>query len=165
MTRPTIHAYARLNMTQELRAALDSGADPNEKDNFGTTALQNAIAHKKDEAVAMLLEHGADVTIQDNDGSTALHYAIEYGLPNVVTLLLAKNPKIVAIGDKHGNEPLWVATFNARGNYEIVSLLMRHGANPAHRNRASRSAVDFAKQINDDVLIGMLNPAGLHAKD
>src|SRR5215213_11213267 len=114
MTTRTIHEYARRNMTQELRAALESGVDPNEKDNFGTTALENAIAEKKDEAVAMLLEHGADVTIQDNDGRTALHYAIEHGLPNVAALLLAKNPKIVAIGDKHGNEPLWVATFNAR---------------------------------------------------
>ena len=144
---------------------LESGADPNEKDNFGTTALQTSIAKKKDEAVAMLLEHGADVMIQDNDGRTALHYAIEYGLPNVAALLLAKNPKVVAIGDKHGNEPLWVATFNARGNYEMVSLLMRYGASPAHRNRVNRSPLDFAKQIGDDVLIGILNPAGQHAKD
>jgi ankyrin repeat protein len=165
MPTRTIHEYARLNMTQELRAALEGGADPNKKDNFGTTALQSAIAEKKHEAVAVLLEHGADVTVQDNDGRTALHYAIEHGLPNLAALLLAKNPKVVAIGDKDGNEPLWVATFNARGNYEMVSLLMRYGANPAHRNRVNRSALDFAKQINDDVLTGMLNPAGLHAKD
>jgi hypothetical protein len=156
----SIHELARLNLAPELQATLASGSDPNEKDNFGTTALQYAIAEKNDDAAAVLLENGADVTVQDSEGKTALHYAIEHGLPRLAELLLKKNPTVMGIGDNCGNEPLWTAAFNAKGNYELVSLLMRHGADPTHRNRVNLSPLDIARRKGDEALLHILQSRG-----
>ena len=67
-----------------------------------------------------------------------------------------KNPGVVAIADRYGNEPLWTAAFNAKGNYELVSLLLRHGANPTHRNNAGLSPLDIPKRKRDDALLCIL---------
>lgn len=125
------------NRVDELRVALSDGADPNESDDLGSTALHAAIAYRSLDVIAVLLDHGAGVTVQDKDGSTALHYAVEHGLPQIAERLLAKNPEVIAIADKFGNEPLWTAAFNANGAYGLVSLLLRYGANPRHKNRTT----------------------------
>jgi ankyrin repeat protein len=156
MTRSDLRKLAIQNLVEELRAALREGADPNESDSLGSTALHAAIAYKSLDVITVLLEHGADVTMQDKDGSTALHYAVEHGLPQIAEQLLAKNPKVVAIADKFGNEPLWTAAFNAKGNYGLVSLLLRHGANPHHKNDANLTPLDIPKRKDDAALLGIL---------
>jgi ankyrin repeat protein len=150
------HACARFNRLEELQALVSDGVDLDKKDEFGITALQYAIAHKNLDVIALLLEHGADVAVQDSDGSTALHYACEHRLPQVAEDLLKKNPGLVAIADKHGNQPLWTAVFNARGSVELVSLLLRYGAEPAHRNKNNLSPLDMAKRRADDTVLRIL---------
>jgi ankyrin repeat protein len=85
--------------------------------------------------------------------------ALGYFLRNqhsVAEALVKKNRAVVAIADKHGNEPLWTAAFNARGNYETVSMLRRFGANPGHRNNAGLSPRDVAKRMSEDALVRIL---------
>jgi ankyrin repeat protein len=130
--------------------------DINAKDEFGSTALQYAISNKSYDVIALLLELGADVAIQDNDGSTALHIAAEYMLTQVAEQLLKRNPRLVEIADKYGNEPLWTAVFNAKGDYALVSLLLRYGADPKHHNNANLSPLDMAKRRREDVLLQIL---------
>jgi ankyrin repeat protein len=156
-----LHACARLNRLEELRRLIANGVNLNEKDEFGATALQYAISYKNLEVVGLLLEHSADVDVQDSDGSTALHIAIEGKLPTVAEKLLKRNPGVLTIADKHGNEPLWTAAFNPKGNYELVLLLLRYGANPEHRNNANLSPVDMARRRNDHTLVRILEPKGL----
>ncbi len=151
-----VHRYARMNLLEELNAAISVAADLNRKDAFGATALQYAIAEKHHDAVALLLKHGADVGVQDKDGKTALHYAVELNLPDVAEELLKKHVEVIAISDRFGNEPLWTAAFNAKGNYELVSLLLRYGANPQHRNMAGLTPLDIPKRKGDDVLLRIL---------
>jgi ankyrin repeat protein len=110
--------------------------------------------------VALLLAYNADVSAKDKDGKTALHYAIEYALPDVAEELLKKNPNITAIADKFGNEPLWTAVFNAKGNYDLVSLLLRYGANPHHRNSTNLTPLDISKRKGDVTLLRILEFAG-----
>jgi ankyrin repeat protein len=145
-----------MNLVGELRIAISQGVDLNEKDEFGTIALHCAVAEKNMNVVALLLEHGAEVSAQDQDGKTALHYAIEYKLPGVAQALLEKNPKLIDIADRFGNEPLWTAAFNANGNYDLVRLLLGYGANPHHRNKSNLSPSDIPKRKRDDVLLRIL---------
>jgi uncharacterized protein len=152
-----LHRYARMNQIDELRAAIMAGMNLNEKDEFGATPLQYAIAENNVDVISLLLEHDADITAQDADGKTALHYAIEHKLPRVAEELIKKNPKAVAIADKFGNEPLWTATFNANGNYELVTLLLRYGADPDHLNNANLSPRDIPKRKHDDELVQILD--------
>jgi ankyrin repeat protein len=148
-----------MNALHELEEAIASGADVNAKDGFGTTALQYAIAEKNVDSAMFLLGHDADPTVRDNDGKTALHYAVEYKLPSLVEALLRKCPRLVAVADKFGNEPLWTAAFNANGAYEIVSLLLGYGADPTHRNNADLSPLDVPKRKRDDQLLKILEEA------
>jgi ankyrin repeat protein len=146
---------------QELKGAMGKGlVDLNEKDEFGATALQYAISYKNLEVIALLLEHGADVAVQHNDGSTALHIAVESKLPQVADELLKRNPGLVAIADKHGNQPLWTAAFNPKGDYELVLLLLRYGADPEHRNNVNLTPIDSAKRSSDDTLLQLLESKG-----
>ncbi|WP_406700710.1 ankyrin repeat domain-containing protein [Singulisphaera sp. Ch08] len=62
----------------------------------------------------------------------------------------------VSISDRHGNQPLWTAALNARGNYEMVSMLLRYGANPNHLNNANLSPFDIAKRKNDSTMLQLL---------
>jgi ankyrin repeat protein len=156
MKESDLHRYARMNQVEELLQMIMKGIKLNEKDGFGATALHCAIAEKSVDVIALLLEHNADVTAQDSDGKTPMHYAIEYNLPAVAEELLKKNSSVIAIADRFGNEPLWTAAFNAKGNYELVSLLLRYGADPEHRNNINLSPLDIPKRKRDDGLLRIL---------
>jgi ankyrin repeat protein len=151
-----LHDCARFNRLDELQALIRKGVNINEENEFGSTALHGAIAYKNLDAIALLLEHGADVAVQDRDGSTALHYACEHKLPRVAEELLKRNPGLVAIADKYGNQPLWTAAFNPKGDYGLVQLLLRYGADPQHRNNVNMAPIDMAKRRGDDALVRIL---------
>jgi ankyrin repeat protein len=99
------------------------------------------------------------VTTQDSDGKTALHYAIEYALPAVAQELLGRNRGLVSIADKFGNEPLWTAAFNAKGEYQLVLLLLGNGADPLHRNKANLCPLDIPKRKHEPALLAIFEQA------
>ena len=83
------------NDTETLQQLIADGANLEEKDSDGSTALQYAVMMGNLEAAEMLLEHGANVNTKDDWGSTALMNAVFNGSdPEIVQLLL-----------KHGADP------------------------------------------------------------
>lgn len=74
----------------------------------------------------------------------------------IARLLLSKNADI-NVEDAYGNNPLWTAVFNARGDYRMVELFIEYNANIHHLNKAGRSSLDFAKQIDDTKLVQILS--------
>lgn len=117
MNELQIHRLARANDLAGLRDSIDRGVDLDEVDEFQTTALQYAIAEGNREGAAMLLQHGAGPANQDSDGSTALHYVAEKKWLEIAELILKARPSTIDLVDKHGNQPLWTASFAAHGQY------------------------------------------------
>lgn len=151
-----IHRLARMGDIVGIRLAAADGVNVDEKDDLGTTPLLYAISSKQIEAVQELLTLGADPALQDRNGSTAFHYAIEHRLPLVLEALLKRCDEGIHVSDKHGNQPLWTAVFNARGDYQMVAMLLEHGADPTHRNRVSLTPSDIPKRRGEPALLELL---------
>ncbi len=118
--------------------------------------LQVAIAYKNTPLCEKLIDYPLDFNNVNNTGQVALHYAVEHGNLFVLKELLSKPNIEIDHQDSFGNAPIWTAVFNARGNYKMVELLIKYGADPSLKNKTSRSALDFASQINDKKLTKIL---------
>jgi ankyrin repeat protein len=68
---------------------LKHGADVNDKDNDGETALHKAVAGGHRSAVVALLTHGADMGEKDSKGRTPLMVAAENGHAEIVQILIS----------------------------------------------------------------------------
>jgi len=123
---------------------------------YGQTLLHEAISHGQAEYALFMLDKGINVYQADYRGATALHFAAFYRLADVTSRLLANHANPNAT-DEHGNTPLWVAVFNARGDYAMVQRLLDAGADPTRKNRYGKSSWDFACQIKDKALQRLLS--------
>ena len=113
-----------------VRCWLDAGADPNERDQHGATALMNAAAGGHTGAARLLIERGADPNLATRrDGATALMMAAYRGHADMVRLLLAKGADPNARND-NDQTPLSLALRGRDGNANpaIVQMLRNAGA-------------------------------------
>jgi ankyrin repeat protein len=130
---------------------LAQGANPDEQDAGGRAALLHAAICNRLEVARLLLESGANVDAQDEWGNSSLHYAAQEHHIEMASILIERGAK-VDIEDHHGNSPLWRAVFNSRGRGELVTLLLKAGADRNHRNKNGKSAIDLSRSIaNYDV--------------
>ena len=124
-------------------------------DGEARTPLIHAVAAGKVELLSWLIEHGADIKHQDRNGWSALHFAVQEKQIDCVNFLL-KNGATIDPRDTYGNTPLWRAAFDPCRIYDLVRILISHGANPNAKNNADRSPLDFAAQIGDHQLVAAL---------
>ncbi|KAJ1640400.1 ankyrin repeat-containing domain protein, partial [Pavlovales sp. CCMP2436] len=73
---------ARYGELDELRAALEAGADVSYADGGGSTALHMACANGHVEIARILLDAGAPFTANAS-GNTPLHWAVQNGHESV----------------------------------------------------------------------------------
>lgn len=97
-----------------------------------------------------------NINVVDINGMSLLHFCAEYSRLNFAYQLINKGIKI-DIKDKYGNSALWKATFNSRGNYSLVELLIENGANPNSKNNVNKSPFELAISFKDERLIGLLS--------
>lgn len=144
-------------------SAIESLADVNVVDDSGETLLHAAIAHANFDAAYELIRRGIDVNAQNKKGLTPLHYAAVYQHGEIAESILQHGGDFQIV-DEHENTPLWTATFHARGNYEVVQVLVANGASKVayQKNKHNRSPVDFANTIGDNELQNILTA---NAKD
>jgi ankyrin repeat protein len=79
---PPLHTAAESeepSAPEKIKALLDGGANPNELDAEGRTALMiAAVRNPQRQTAALLISAGAKVDIADKKGNTALHYAMGF---------------------------------------------------------------------------------------
>ncbi len=121
----------------------------------GQSFLHEAVVHHRLEMGEDLISKGINLNVQDSNGQTVLHYAALHGELALASIII-KQGGDVNICDNYGNNALWTATFNARGNYEIVKLYKGSSGDAHNVNKSGRSSLDFATQIKDEELMNIL---------
>jgi ankyrin repeat protein len=123
-----LQVAAKLQLPDLVKLLLDKGADIDDADNDGITALYVASEAGALNVVQLLVERGARVDVRDNSGGTPLHQAAKYTKGDVAAFLLQHGADINA-RDTQGLSPLAVALReNATG--PLVDLLRSHGGKP-----------------------------------
>ncbi len=139
---------------EKVRELIGRGADPNDNDQEGRTALMYASFNGHTEIVRLLLDEGAEVDTRDALGRTALLYASTGPFPETVKLLLDHHadPNIVD-HDEHFS-PLMHAA--AEGQLEVVRILLDRGADPALKDMDGETAALFARNNGHTEVAGLI---------
>ncbi len=166
--RPAIHlAIFNKESSEILEILSKKGADVNEEDDNGVSALNKACKNGLLESVKTLLRLGADPNHVAKMGFTnPLIDAVQSGNVALIDLLLQKGVKVNHI-DKQGESALtWSIDSN---NPKIVEMLLKQGADPKHSNEEQETAlILLAKMPNANVEIAKIlleHGAPLNAKN
>ncbi|MEM7249069.1 MAG: ankyrin repeat domain-containing protein [Acidobacteriota bacterium] len=150
-----LHVAAQVGSGPLAVFLLEQGFDPNAADVDGHAPLRYAARNEPAlEVLAALHAAGADLDQGNKAGITALTAACRHreSLPTIEWLLRAgADPDLVP---KNGVSALMKAV-NSRVP-EMVSLLLEHGADRAHRDKKGATALDLARRKKLDAIVGLL---------
>lgn len=124
---PLVHAAAGGNL-EDVWVLLTSGAQINEADGEGWTALHAAAARRQPQIVEALLAAGADPNVADAAGFTPLLNAAGPGDPASVQALIGAGADVAVAHPTYGWSPLSRAA--EWDNSDVLILLLRAGADP-----------------------------------
>jgi ankyrin repeat protein len=113
-----------------VRAFLQSGMNPNAKNEKGETALTYAIQYRDPKVIKVLLEK-ADVNMKDDLGNSPIHLAVAKKKEEIFDLLLEKNADVNvagADGKTKNQTALYAAVLQDRE--DLVQKLIEKGADP-----------------------------------
>jgi ankyrin repeat protein len=113
-------------------AMLASGANVNQPQADGTTALHWAVYRVDRELVQALLRRGARAQVVNRYGSSPLGEAVRVADVPIVTMLLEAGADVNVANDD-GQTPLMLAA--RTGSVAVAELLVRHGAGVNSRER------------------------------
>ncbi|KAF4435167.1 ankyrin [Fusarium acutatum] len=129
-----------------LRFLLEAGADPNQEPDAAAYPLALVTGLYKDTAaVDLLLKYGAKI-----EGSGALAAAARRGNEVMMRYLLEKGARPESDATSIGTDasPLRVAV--RAGHVGIVRILMQHGDDPSAADGTGTSAIELAKQLQEE---------------
>ncbi|XP_011501853.1 PREDICTED: rabankyrin-5 [Ceratosolen solmsi marchali] len=116
-------ALAVARSEREIPAALvKAGADLEQRNEAGHTALHQAILKEDSASAIFLLEHGADMNARTLSGDSALQLSVHCHLGDVVEALCRRGV------DTTVGYPLWDALESEQE--DVASSLVAHGADP-----------------------------------
>lgn len=142
------HGYDK----EKLRAALASGADPNEiVDAEGNPALIH-LCHRtfasRLELMELLLQAGADPDIKDKKGRAVLHHAAASSIGTdhgtKIIALLTKYKANINVPNNLGDTPLHIAGDSCLRGYGTKNLIavLNAGADIERRNNSGQTALE-----------------------
>jgi ankyrin repeat protein len=134
------------NLCLVTKQLLLKGADVNESDSNqeASSLLHIAIQHGYTDIALLLIEHGADVqAIGGEDFAPPLHRAIQYNCYSVAEQLILEGADVNAVNIRQ-ETPLYLT--GCYGDMRFFELLLKHGANPEHSDRAGWGVLPIAIQ-------------------
>ena len=122
-----LHVAAGNGHKDMVQFLLDSGAELDIQDTYGSTPLSLALAASNvpNDVVKLLLDKGAELETENDFGSTPLLYAVGWGNTGIVQMLLHRGAEINKKNRK-GDTPLHLAA--RLGQEDAVGLLLERGA-------------------------------------
>jgi ankyrin repeat protein len=157
--RTPLMAAAQSERAEIVRALLDDGADPEQPDDLGYTALHFAagnLGEATEDCLKALLDAGSEVDEETRDGMTPLMVSAQLGCVDAVRVLLSRGADVNA-RSQGGNTPLILALDPsqqlsrnpARTSHteEVVRALAESGADLNAQNDSGLSALHFAALV------------------
>ena len=154
-----LHVLAATGTAEEIRTALEAGADFNDHDYSGVTALMAAASTNRDPGVVLvLLRHGAVVDARDRNGETALMLAAARNSDAAVASALLKAGAALENRDLLGRTALIHAAMS-NPSLEVVAALLKAGANVNARDSKGLSPLLYAAWVgrNPDIAVALLD--------
>jgi len=127
---PGVAAAARTGDIEAVKKQLAAGANVNELEADGTSALLWAAYQSSPELVQLLLKAGADVNAANSFGVTPLLQAARYGDAATMSELLKAGADLKK-AEREGETPLMAAA--RAGSVAAVKLLIEHGSDASAR--------------------------------
>lgn len=138
----SLHEAVVFDPTQ-IQRLVDAGADIDEIDANGHTALWIASRRNKVNAVRDLLSLGADPNESGPDWDTPLLIATQVNSDTpIAELLIAASADVNVVDQRYGQTPLHYAV--RENNREVVRLLLHSGANSNARSSSGDTPLQFA---------------------
>jgi uncharacterized protein len=123
---------------ERVEAVLDGGADVDERDATGRTAVTAAVYGGHAAIVRRLVDRGADVDIQDDSSANAFLASGETGNVEVLREVLRGNPDVTKTNRFGGTALIPAAD---RGHVEMVRALLSTDVNVDHVNNLGWTAL------------------------
>ena len=140
------------NTRRLLALLLKNGAQLDQRDLYGRTALAYAVEKGALQSVRFLLKAGADPNEADDGGVTPLMLAASLGIldddhPRDKIKLLLRHGAYVNLVDHDGRTPLMFAAQHKLS--KTAGLLMDHGAEPDFQDSDGMTALMYASETTD----------------
>ena len=132
-----------------VEALLHAGANPNETEIYGLSALQVSLTrdHINPDVTLLLLRSGAKVPRDCPKSDSVVSLATQDSSLEVINALIEKGAP-VNCQDEHGQTALHWAALN--GQADRVALLLKNGAEVGLINSEGKTALDVASTTNPD---------------
>jgi ankyrin repeat protein len=138
-----------------VKLLIKYGANVKASSNYGLSLCSIAYEDEKDapELLHYLMEHKIDAIFDDLHGVPILMNAIKekYSLSTIKRLLTKE--RVNQPCSETGNTPLITVYLNGYDefNYELIELLLSHGAHPSLGNKKNQTAISIVKQWYNDL--------------
>jgi ankyrin repeat protein len=134
---------------ENLKLLLDRGAKPSEK------ALAEAVTFGYPDLVRTLITAGADAGIVEGSGINLLHWATIVNRASVIPVLVEAKVPINAVDD-NGFTPLMYAATIDFGDTDVLTALVKAGADKRIRNSEGRTPLAQARRYGHSSLAAVL---------
>ena len=155
-------AACRQGDIEDARECLVRGANPNYRDETGSTALIEAAREGHLDIMELLLEHDVDVNVQEDIGQyTAIMAAADFGNKQIVQLLIENKADLSM---KNVNEETALMRASRQGHTEIVQLILKetNGNQINMKNKHDETSLTKAAREGRKDVVRLLLDSGAH---